>query len=205
MDTCIDFGDPAEMMRLAFATLASHERVWRERIDGWTDHTMTVEGWHERPYEGDIERAARLRRFAERRMAWLKDVNLRERLCGPSTIDATDEPVWFAEVAKRWPRGTGYSRWKSDRLHKLLSDPHDPAHGTVYGYRLGCRCERCGAMADEFRERYREQKARCKAKRRAEIMANPHDPAHGTMHGYWLGCHCERCQQRYREHKAARR
>lgn len=159
MNTCIDFGDPAEMMRLAFATLASHERVWRERIDGWTDHTMTVEGWHERPYEGDIERAARLRRFAERRMAWLKDVNLRERLCGPATIDATDEPVWFAKVAKRWHRGTGHSRRKADRLRRLLADPHDPAHGTVYGYQLGCRCPECKKAQSDYGRAWRRRKA----------------------------------------------
>lgn len=188
MDTCIDFGDPAEMMRLAFATLASRERVWRERIDGWTDHTMTVEGWHERPYEGDAARAARLRRFAERRMVWLKDVNLAERIDGPAVIDATDEPWWFDRAHASLVSGAWEFRGGISSRPGRRKDMRKALHGTSYGYQLGCRCPDC-------KRAHMESHRRSDSKKLAEMMADPDDPRHGKRSGYVIGCRCPRCKK----------
>lgn len=188
MDTCIDFGDPAEMMRLAFATLASHERVWRERIDGWTDHTMTVEGWHERPYEGDIERAARLRRFAERRLDWLRDVNLAERIDGPAVIDATAEPWWFDGARASLVSGAWKFRGGISSRPGRRKDAIEVPHGTTYGYQLGCRCPEC-------KKAHMESHRRSDSKKLAEMMADPDDPRHGKRSGYVIGCRCPRCKK----------
>lgn len=43
---------------------------------------------------------------------------------------------------------------RDDRRRRLLDDPNDKAHGTIYGYRLGCRCERCGVADREYHREY---------------------------------------------------
>ena len=36
------------------------------------------------------------------------------------------------------------------KLSALRADPESPMHGTMTGYRYGCRCERCRAARHEY-------------------------------------------------------
>lgn len=45
-------------------------------------------------------------------------------------------------------------------LERLLSDPGDRRHGTVTGYRYGCRCDRCRAARVADQRKYRARKRR---------------------------------------------
>lgn len=58
---------------------------------------------------------------------------------------------------------------RDDRRRRLLDDPNDKAHGTPYGYRLGCRCERC-RKAD--REYHREYERKATEKRLSQLKAD---------------------------------
>ena len=44
---------------------------------------------------------------------------------------------------------------RSQKLAELTANPDDRRHGT-YGYRLGCRCEKCKEAANEYFSNYRE-------------------------------------------------
>lgn len=44
------------------------------------------------------------------------------------------------------------------RYRRLVANPHDPVHGTPFGYRLGCRCDGCRAAKREVDRAYRERK-----------------------------------------------
>lgn len=41
-------------------------------------------------------------------------------------------------------------RCQKRRLSALQTDPDHPMHGTVAGYRYGCRCESCRAARHEY-------------------------------------------------------
>ena len=51
-------------------------------------------------------------------------------------------------------------RCRLRRLAELGTDTTHPMHGTVTGYRYGCRCERCRAARHEYYVE-RERAARC--------------------------------------------
>ena len=188
MEQCIDFARPIEMMRLAFATQCSHERVWRERIDGWGTHTIAVEGWHEVPHETDAQRRLRMRWFAERRLDWLRDVNLAERIDGPAVIDATDEPWWYDKAHASLVSGAWKFRGGISSRPGRRKDAIEVPHGTTYGYQLGCRCNQC-------RKAQTGANRRSASKKLAEMMTDPDDPRHGTRSGYVVGCRCPRCKK----------
>ena len=42
---------------------------------------------------------------------------------------------------------------RARRLAELRADPGHPMHGTMTGYRYGCRCERCRAARHEYHVR----------------------------------------------------
>lgn len=40
-------------------------------------------------------------------------------------------------------------------LARMRANPDDPCHGTHWGYRVGCRCERCREAFDAYMRGYR--------------------------------------------------
>lgn len=52
--------------------------------------------------------------------------------------------------------------YRYKRYLRLKGDPCDPAHGSGYGYQLGCRCERCKKAKSEYDRKSRERRKRDK-------------------------------------------
>ena len=51
---------------------------------------------------------------------------------------------------------------RDNRRRRLIDDPNDKAHGTPYGYRLGCRCERCRPADREYHREHARKVAELK-------------------------------------------
>lgn len=47
----------------------------------------------------------------------------------------------------------------AEEWRRILADESHPYHGTVKGYRHGCRCDRCGAAMREYNRAIRKNKA----------------------------------------------
>ena len=47
----------------------------------------------------------------------------------------------------------GYSQ---KTIQEILNNPDDERHGTLMGYRAGCRCDRCKKACNESRKQYRD-------------------------------------------------
>ena len=41
-------------------------------------------------------------------------------------------------------------------IQEILNNPDDERHGTLTGYRVGCRCDRCKKAGNESRKKYRD-------------------------------------------------
>lgn len=41
-------------------------------------------------------------------------------------------------------------------IQEILNNPDDERHGTLTGYRVGCRCDRCKKASIESRKKYRD-------------------------------------------------
>ncbi len=77
-----------------------------------------------------------------------------------------------------------------------LRDPDHPDfayHGTGYGYRRGCRCERCGEARREERIRLADPNTPRKRRWRGRKQQHEANFPHGTRTGYQYGCKCEPC------------
>lgn len=52
---------------------------------------------------------------------------------------------------------------------RFQADPSDPRHGSIEGYNMGCKCDRCREASRLYskqnRERYRAHKQRMKKER----------------------------------------
>ena len=100
---------------------------------------------------------------------------------------------------------SAYSEKVAKYKKQLEENPDDPRHGTVTGYRYGCKCKKCieaGRLAgkDAYCKRADSiDKTNSKIKRSRELRSNPDDPRHGTTYGYNCGCRCERCKQAEKE------
>lgn len=55
---------------------------------------------------------------------------------------------------------------RAARLQKLLANPNDREHGTIYGYSLGCRCEECRAAQKDYDKAARRRRAEREIARR---------------------------------------
>lgn len=99
---------------------------------------------------------------------------------------AVEQPA--APLPKR--RGT------EKHLEDMIADPNDRRHGTVTGYKYGCRCERCRAASREARNKGAARERERRKGVLADMAADPRHPSHGTYAGYRdYGCRCEKCRR----------
>lgn len=70
---------------------------------------------------------------------------------------------------------------------------NDARHGTIRGYRYGCRCTDC-----------KQANRRVNVTRGAALQSDSGDPRHGKITGYNLGCRCIRCVNASVENRSCR-
>lgn len=87
-------------------------------------------------------------------------------------------------------------RGAEKHLEDMIADPNDRRHGTVTGYKYGCRCERCRAASREARNKGAAMERERRKGVLADMAADPRHPSHGTYTGYRdYGCRCEKCRR----------
>ena len=90
---------------------------------------------------------------------------------------------------------TAVKKSNANTLRAMKEDPAHKIHGTVRGYRLGCKCTKC-----QSREVYEEiGRQREQLRERAKTDDTDLSP-HGTNTRYLYGCRCDNCKEAHRIH-----
>ena len=51
-------------------------------------------------------------------------------------------------------RRARWNKCREKRLAEMKANPYDRAHGTVTGYKYGCRCPYCGFAESEYKRKF---------------------------------------------------
>lgn len=121
---------------------------------------MSEDEWN--AHRAEICKMASRRYYIANKEAVLERTN-RYRDSHRESINAARRKLWSENRLENSKKVSDYRKRKLEEL----SDDHHPAHGTRWGYTLGCRCARCKKASHEYWLDYQARKFRDEVRRRA--------------------------------------